>query len=1012
MTDLYDLPLYQPDIEYDIDSSDDDEEEEEVNDKFEMAQYDLDVVDEALLNPHNKEFMDHFGFKIQVKTDDEGSSDEDTSDEEQESNEHTPESVPEMPEDNAKDTSLYPEEEEAVIGQDKPIKRPTSVVSNVDMSRPSQTLEQRRISRQSMVQNRSSLVIKKFFHHNHKYDSERQTLLKQEALDLLSTCKEKEKAVDWDFWILVISNFGDVIENQLNELRNHLVKGGIPSSIRGHVWQIICKSRDLDLIEYSELLKKTSPFEKQIQRDLTRTFPNHPYFMNELPEVDAFSVLVKLMGKYDLRGHFTLKMETLHQHLYQFDNLFQQSLPVIHRHMEQEAVSPSMYASQWFISLFSHHCPIEFSFRIMDLLFIEGPQILVQIALALIVRNQDHILTLKFDNALVEFLTEHIFDIFEEDTDGFIKQVYDIELPMKFLERLAQQYTEQVQFGDTRSTSGEEQLRRINGQLSEHIRTVEGSLSTLRIENKELTDQIINSKMEIARVTDEKEHIRHQLAQLKAAYEKQVEENRQLAERNVYLVNQLTDTESILIQMKVDVAEKEAAAEAAVNGQSVYVDNGRDYNLQSDYPFRLNFYLKPPPADITIEEFEEFALDRLQAILQEQIAFMKKKEDHISHFVLRMAYCRSEDLRDWFVRQETTLFKFRFEQEPMEEKKAFLQKLNLNWKMLSEEEKENIREELEICCQALLRSKSDNPTLAMIEQFVNMETFFEVDFEKVPNLVGNRLVYLRQGKAYVPMSEQVNIVMNEYQDYLYKSLESTAKLLPRIEEDDRLKPILLNVEKQYVGKSYNSADVDYSGSVTANEVDTLVKRHAPLCMRHLHDGLRTNKHLRHEGRLQYGLFLKGIGLSVEEALVFWRRAFSDITDDKFQKNYAYNVRYNYGLEGRRVNYNPYSCTKIISGTAPGTGEYHGCPFRHGSDKSLEAKLFKDQISRSHIDEILDLVRSKHYQLACTRYFEATHLENKEKIDPIEHPNQYYELSKKLAENNNNNNHSEAMEIDG
>lgn len=197
MTDLYDLPLYQPDIEYDIDSSDDDEEEEEVNDKFEMAQYDLDVVDEALLNPHNKEFMDHFGFKIQVKTDDEGSSDEDTSDEEQESNEHTPESVPEMPEDNAKDTSLYPEEEEAVIGQDKPIKRPTSVVSNVDMSRPSQTLEQRRISRQSMVQNRSSLVIKKFFHHNHKYDSERQTLLKQEALDLLSTCKEKEKAVDW-----------------------------------------------------------------------------------------------------------------------------------------------------------------------------------------------------------------------------------------------------------------------------------------------------------------------------------------------------------------------------------------------------------------------------------------------------------------------------------------------------------------------------------------------------------------------------------------------------------------------------------------------------------------------------------------------------------------------------------------------------------------------------------------------------------------------------------------------
>jgi DNA primase large subunit len=76
-------------------------------------------------------------------------------------------------------------------------------------------------------------------------------------------------------------------------------------------------------------------------------------------------------------------------------------------------------------------------------------------------------------------------------------------------------------------------------------------------------------------------------------------------------------------------------------------------------------------------------------------------------------------------------------------------------------------------------------------------------------------------------------------------------------------------------------------------------------MRNLQDSLKADKHLKHGGRLQYGLFLKAIGLSVEEALVFWRTGFSNITDDKFQKEYAYNVRYNYGLEGKRVNYNPY-----------------------------------------------------------------------------------------------------------
>lgn len=44
-------------------------------------------------------------------------------------------------------------------------------------------------------------------------------------------------------------------------------------------------------------------------------------------------------------------------------------------------------------------------------------------------------------------------------------------------------------------------------------------------------------------------------------------------------------------------------------------------------------------------------------------------------------------------------------------------------------------------------------------------------------------------------------------------------------------------------------------------------------MRQLHQSLRENHHLRHGGRMQYGLFLKGIGLSLEQALQFWRSEF-------------------------------------------------------------------------------------------------------------------------------------------
>jgi hypothetical protein len=49
---------------------------------------------------------------------------------------------------------------------------------------------------------------------------------------------------------------------------------------------------------------------------------------------------------------------------------------------------------------------------------------------------------------------------------------------------------------------------------------------------------------------------------------------------------------------------------------------------------------------------------------------------------------------------------------------------------------------------------------------------------------------------------------------------------------------------------------------------------------------------------------KAIGMSIDEALTFWRRGFQGgkISDDKFAKEYRYNIRHSYGLEGRRMNY--------------------------------------------------------------------------------------------------------------
>ena len=140
----------------------------------------------------------------------------------------------------------------------------------------------------------------------------------------------------------------------------------------------------------------------------------------------------------------------------------------------------------------------------------------------------------------------------------------------------------------------------------------------------------------------------------------------------------------------------------------------------------------------------------------------------------------------------------------------------------------------------------------------------------------------------------------------------TARALPRLDEDDRIIPLLSHLSLGFIAGV--SSDLSRSaiqgvegGKITAEMVDRLVKQHAPMCMRNLHESLTSNGHLRHYGRLQYNLFLKDIGLPIEEALLFWRRSFRSISDDKFNKEYKYNIRHGFGLEGKRISYPAKRC---------------------------------------------------------------------------------------------------------
>lgn len=148
---------------------------------------------------------------------------------------------------------------------------------------------------------------------------------------------------------------------------------------------------------------------------------------------------------------------------------------------------------------------------------------------------------------------------------------------------------------------------------------------------------------------------------------------------------------------------------------------------------------------------------------------------------------------------------------------------------------------------------------------------------RVPDLVEKRRVVLKGGMAYVPAIEQSSIVVQEFQTHLEKDLEvrytscspslaahklphqMTAKALPRLDEDTRLVPILDNLSKGFlagVSSEWSNASAGAGDGLTADMVDEMAFKHFPACMRNLHMCLRRDKHLKHFGRLQYGLFLK------------------------------------------------------------------------------------------------------------------------------------------------------------
>jgi len=91
----------------------------------------------------------------------------------------------------------------------------------------------------------------------------------------------QEEEIDWGFWEAVIQD-SDKVALRLPHLLSLKLRSGIPTRVRGLMWQAMSKSASLHLeTVYEQLCKEKSPHERIIQRDLARTFPRIDMFKQE-----------------------------------------------------------------------------------------------------------------------------------------------------------------------------------------------------------------------------------------------------------------------------------------------------------------------------------------------------------------------------------------------------------------------------------------------------------------------------------------------------------------------------------------------------------------------------------------------------------------------------------------------------------------------------------------------------------------------------------------------------------
>ncbi|XP_026516969.1 TBC1 domain family member 4 isoform X2 [Terrapene carolina triunguis] len=407
---------------------------------------------------------------------------------------------------------------------------------------------------------------------NQKLEASRDELQSRKAkLDYLEvgTC-QKDVINIWDKKLL---NCRAKIRCDMEDIHTTL-KEGVPKSRRGEIWQFLAvqhrvrhrlpSKQQPPNISYKELLKQLTAQQHAILVDLGRTFPTHPYFSTQLgagqlslfnllkayslldkevgycqgisfvagvlllhmSEEQAFEMLKFLMYDLGFRKQYRPDMLSLQIQMYQLSRLLHDYHRDLYNHLEENEISPSLYAAPWFLTLFASQFPLGFVARVFDIIFLQGTEVIFKVALSLLSSQEALVMECESFENIVDFLKGTIPDMTKLQMEKIITQVFEMDIS-KQLHAYEVEYhvlQDELQEGLNPCDDGEplDKLERANSQLKRQNMDL---LEKLQIAHAKI--QSLESNLEnILSRENKMRSLIQSLEQEKMAYQKTVEQIR------------------------------------------------------------------------------------------------------------------------------------------------------------------------------------------------------------------------------------------------------------------------------------------------------------------------------------------------------------------------------------------------------------------------------------------------------------------------------------------------------